>query len=45
LPYELGYADFGNLEPAYVRGLAYLKVGDGNAAAAEFQSLSIILAQ
>jgi eukaryotic-like serine/threonine-protein kinase len=39
LPYEFGYAEFGNLEPAYVRGLAYLKTGNAGAAAAEFQKV------
>jgi eukaryotic-like serine/threonine-protein kinase len=39
LPYELGYADVSNLEPAYVRGLTYLKIGDGSAAEAEFQKV------
>jgi eukaryotic-like serine/threonine-protein kinase len=39
LPYELGYAEFGNMEPAYVRGLAYLKMRQGKEAAAEFQKL------
>ena len=40
LQYELGYAEFGNLEPTYVRGLAYLEIGDGRAAAVEFQKLA-----
>ena len=39
LPYELGHAEFGSLEPAYVRGLAYLKIGDGKGARIEFQKL------
>ena len=43
-PYELGSASFGalslgNLYPAYVRGEAYLKAGQGQQAAAEFQKL------
>jgi serine/threonine protein kinase/Flp pilus assembly protein TadD len=38
-PYEFGYADFANMEPTYVRGLAYLRAGQGSAAAAEFQKL------
>ncbi len=37
LPYELGEAAFANLEPAYIRGLAYLKLGKGREASAEFQ--------
>jgi eukaryotic-like serine/threonine-protein kinase len=36
-PYELGYAGFGY--PAYFRGEAYLKLGQGSAAAAEFQKI------
>jgi tetratricopeptide (TPR) repeat protein len=36
-PYELGIA--GNLQPAYVRGQAYLLAHNGTAAAAEFQKL------
>ena len=36
-PYELGNA--GNLQPAYVRGQAYLLAHNGTAAAAEFQKL------
>ena len=38
-PYELGSASFGSLYPVYVRGLAYLKLGQGQAAAAEFQKM------
>jgi eukaryotic-like serine/threonine-protein kinase len=43
-PYELGYAIVGrlfvgSLYPAYVRGEAYLKAGQGQQAAAEFQKL------
>jgi len=38
--YELTYADaFNSLWPAYVRGLAYLRMGEGTLAAAEFQKL------
>jgi len=39
LQHELGYAEFGSMEPAYVRGLAYLRLGNETAAAAEFQKL------
>jgi len=39
IPYELGEQGFGNLQPAYVRGLAYLQLGKGTEAAAEFQKL------
>jgi eukaryotic-like serine/threonine-protein kinase len=39
LPHEFGYADFGNMEPTYVRGLAYLKIGNASAAAEAFQKL------
>ena len=44
VPYELGFAtlgviSFGNLYPAYVRGEAYLKAGQGQQAATEFQKL------
>ena len=39
LPYELGSGSFENLYPAYVRGEAYLKLGQGPQAAAEFQKL------
>ena len=38
-PYELGSASFGSLYPVYVRGLAYLKAGQGQQAAAEFQKM------
>ena len=39
-PYELANPDsFGSLRPAYVRGLAYLALGRGRAAATEFQKL------
>jgi serine/threonine protein kinase/Tfp pilus assembly protein PilF len=38
-PYDLGSASFGNLYPVYVRGLAYLKLGQGQQAAAEFQKV------
>jgi tetratricopeptide (TPR) repeat protein len=36
-PYDLG--EMGSMDPVYVRGLAYLKLGDGGAAAAEFQKI------
>jgi len=36
-PYELG--TMGNMDPIYLRGNAYLKLGDGRAAAAEFQKI------
>lgn len=39
VPYEMGYADFGNMEPTYVRGLAYLKAGQASLATAEFQKV------
>ena len=39
LPYELAMQSFANVQPAYVRGLAYLQVGDGLKAAAEFRKL------
>jgi hypothetical protein len=40
LPYELGLPKgFAHLYPAYVRGQAYLKAGQGGAAAAEFQKI------
>ena len=39
-PYELGgFGAFASLYPAYVRGEAYLKAGQGQQAAAEFQKL------
>src|SRR5262249_24853567 len=38
--YELAYPDeFNSLYPAYIRGLAYLQLGDSHKAAAEFQKL------
>lgn len=38
--YELALTDsFGSLYPAYIRGLAYLELGDGRPAAREFQKL------
>jgi eukaryotic-like serine/threonine-protein kinase len=38
--YELADADsFNSLYPAYIRGLAYLQMGDGRLAAVEFQKL------
>jgi eukaryotic-like serine/threonine-protein kinase len=40
LKYELSYNySFNGLYPAYIRGLAYLQLGDGRLAAAEFQKL------
>jgi eukaryotic-like serine/threonine-protein kinase len=40
LRYDLAYPDsFYNLYPAYLRGLAYLKLGNGPSAAIEFQKL------
>ena len=40
LKYELSYNwSFNSLYPAYIRGLAYLQLGDGRLAAAEFQKL------
>ena len=39
LPYEFGEQGFGNLQPAYVRGLAYLMSGQGREATTEFQKL------
>jgi len=40
-PYELGGEpfDFDTLYPIYLRGLAYLKLGSGSAAATEFQKI------
>ncbi len=38
-PYELGFGPFSSLYPAYIRGEAYLKLGQGQLAAAEFQKL------
>jgi tetratricopeptide (TPR) repeat protein len=38
--YELANPDsFNNLYPAYIRGLAYLQLGEGHAASAEFQKM------
>ncbi|MGO9517918.1 MAG: protein kinase domain-containing protein [Candidatus Korobacteraceae bacterium] len=37
--YELGSYPFCSLDPAYVRGLAHLKLGQGQQAAAEFQKI------
>jgi tetratricopeptide (TPR) repeat protein len=38
--YDLGYPDFfRSVYPAYVRGLAYLQLGEGRLAATEFQKL------
>ena len=39
LPYELGNASLKYLYPAYIRGEAYLKAGQGQQAAAEFQKI------
>jgi tetratricopeptide (TPR) repeat protein len=36
LPYEYAMDSYADLQPAYVRGLAYLELKDGNKAAAEF---------
>jgi serine/threonine protein kinase len=39
-PYELAYPeDFNSLSPAYLRGLAYLQIGNGKLAAGEFQKV------
>jgi tetratricopeptide (TPR) repeat protein len=39
-PYELVVGDnFNSMRPAYIRGVAYLQLGQGQAAAAEFQKL------
>ena len=38
--YDLAFADgFNDLYPAYIRGLAYLQMGEGRLASAEFQKL------
>jgi tetratricopeptide (TPR) repeat protein len=38
--YDLAWTDsFDFVYPAYIRGLAYLKLGDGRSAAAQFQKL------
>jgi serine/threonine protein kinase/Tfp pilus assembly protein PilF len=39
LPYEMGFGSLAYLYPAYVRGEAYLKLGQSQQAAAEFQKL------
>jgi tetratricopeptide (TPR) repeat protein len=40
VPYDLAVtSSFDHLYPAYIRGLAYLKSGDGRSAAGEFQKL------
>ena len=39
LKYELAMDSFADVVPAYVRGLAYLQLGDGRKAATEFQKL------
>ena len=38
-PYELGVADVGSMVPIYVRGMLYLKVGQGEQAAAQFKKM------
>lgn len=38
-PYEFGTQSLGNMYPAYLRGEAYLKLGRGHEAAAEFQKI------
>jgi|ERR1700676_430660 len=38
--YDLAYSrSFNSLYPAYIRGLAYLHIGEGRSAAAEFQTI------
>jgi eukaryotic-like serine/threonine-protein kinase len=38
--YDLAYSrSFNSLNPAWIRGLAYLQMGDGRSAAAEFQKI------
>jgi DNA-binding winged helix-turn-helix (wHTH) protein len=37
--YDLAFTGFDYLYPAYIRGLAYLELGDGRLAAAQFQKL------
>jgi serine/threonine protein kinase/tetratricopeptide (TPR) repeat protein len=39
LPYEFAMDSYADLQPAYVRGLAYLELKDGNKATAEFQKV------
>ena len=40
VPYDFAYtSSFDFLYPAYIRGLAYLELGDGQSAAHEFQKL------
>ena len=39
VPYEMGFASFEYFYPAYVRGNAYLKAGQAQQAAAEFQKM------
>ena len=39
-PYELSTENFGNLFPVYLRGLAYLALGEGKESAAEFQKFT-----
>ena len=38
-PYEMAMASYADLHPAYVRGLAYLQMRDGEKAADEFQKV------
>ena len=38
-PYEMGTTSFGNLYPFYLRGLCFMKAGEGREAAAEFQKV------
>jgi DNA-binding winged helix-turn-helix (wHTH) protein len=37
--YDLAFTGFDYLYPAYIRGLAYLELGDGRAASAQFQKM------
>jgi eukaryotic-like serine/threonine-protein kinase len=37
--YDLAFTGFDYLYPAYIRGLAYLELGDGRSAAAQFQKM------
>jgi tetratricopeptide (TPR) repeat protein len=36
---DSAFSDLNTMEPSYVRGLAYLKLGDGEKAAAQFQNM------
>jgi eukaryotic-like serine/threonine-protein kinase len=38
-PYELGYRNYGNLYPIYLRGVAYLAANRGQEAGAEFEQI------